>query len=386
MFLVKLIAAGVLRLGITSAWRDVDLGSDLQVEGESEIDDLRAEVSCLRKAVKQSGVALDICATDSAGSSAGAAAAGSSEEATCCCGRGSCEVNEQGIDGSRSVEVHDPERCCKQLPSSGSCGAPWDAKVSQGDCTSSERKLLDALLQSAVPEKGRTAQDCRDQLKAAFEGIGEWASGISLHGHWIHSIHSLQLGEVISYQLFVSGMAFGTGSLAAGLFDMNRTTKLLWSGVAPDVRRQWKQKMNAGELSEDTLLGKILRQKLNGTLFDACTFATVLTFWQTASTSLLNTGNQRPVLLLINKDEPGLEFSIFWNAELPALALNPPPTEIRIVTFSMSCLTLLKKLTARIQQVAGNIKAAELRWFGVTGLQCKQPKDQEFRSWFCFAF
>ena len=300
------------------------------------------------------------------------------EDASCCCKLGRCVPDEQGADGCRAVEVFDPDRCCKRLATStDQCPAPWTAQVSDPDCTSADKQMLDALLAEVVSSKGHTKQQCRSQLSAVFRGITDWASELSFHGHWIHSINARHFSETVAAQLFVSGIPFGVGDTGAKLFKMRQATKLLWSGISRDSRAMWKTNSDAGELSEDTEMGHVIHQKLGDRLFDCCDFgATVLTFWQTASSSLLNAQPQKPLLVLVNKTQEQITSTIFWNAELPSLAMNPPQSAIRLVSFQMSCRDLVVKLSERVEEIVGNTRAAELRWSAVTQMTCEKPSDQ----------
>ena len=300
------------------------------------------------------------------------------EDASCCCKLGRCVPDEQGADGCRAVEVFDPDRCCKRLATStDQCPAPWTAQVSDPDCTSADKQMLDALLAEVVSSKGHTKQQCRSQLSAVFRGITDWASELSFHGHWIHSINARHFSETVAAQLFVSGIPTGARALPARLFKMRQATKLLWSGISRDSRAMWKTNSDAGELSEDTEMGHVIHQKLGDRLFDCCDFgATVLTFWQTASSSLLNAQPQKPLLVLVNKTQEQITSTIFWNAELPSLAMNPPQSAIRLVSFQMSCRDLVVKLSERVEEIVGNTRAAELRWSAVTQMTCEKPSDQ----------
>ena len=340
-------------------------GSELKARNKA----LSAEVSRLRLLVQKHGLALKE-PDEGLGDYASAG-----EDISCCCKLGRCAQDEQGADGSRAVEVFKPDRCCKGLATStGQCPRPWSSKASDADCTSAEKQMLDGLLTQAMSSKGHTKQECRKQLSAVFQGITDWASSISLHGHWIHSIHALHFSESVAQQLFVSGIPFGAGAIPVRLFRMPQGTKLLWSGISPRDRATWKGAEDAGELSEDTEMGHIIHRQLGDRLFDCCDFgATVLTFWQTASSSLLNVQHQKPLLILINKTKEQIAGTIFWNAEVPSLALNPPQSTIRLVSFQMTCKDLVEKLTERIVEIVGNTQAAELRWSGVTNMTCEEP-------------
>ena len=340
-------------------------GSELKARNKA----LSAEVSRLRLLVQKHGLALKE-PDEGLGDYASAG-----EDISCCCKLGRCAQDEQGADGSRAVEVFKPDRCCKGLATStGQCPRPWISKASDADCTSAEKQMLDGLLTQAMSSKGHTKQECRKQLSAVFQGITDWASSISLHGHWIHSIRAIHFSETVAQQLFVSGFAFGIGDIGARLFQMPQGTKLLWSGISPRDRATWKGAEDAGELSEDTEMGHIIHRQLGDRLFDCCDFgATVLTFWQTASSSLLNVQHQKPLLILINKTKEQIADTIFWNAEVPSLALNPPQSTIRLVSFQMTCKDLVEKLTERIVEIVGNTQAAELRWSGVTNMTCEEP-------------
>ncbi|CAE6941813.1 unnamed protein product [Symbiodinium natans] len=271
------------------------------------------------------------------------------------------------------VEVYEPERCCKRI-SVEQCVKDSKITAIPGDCTSGEKRLLDNFLTSAIPSNSsnHSKAQCKAQLSQAFGAIQNWTANLSLHGYWIHSLHTLHLSEVISAQLFVSGFPFGTGSIGSRLFRVKQRVKLLWSGISQEERVHWKKMKEAGELSEDTELGALLPRGAEGP-FDSCDYlVTVLTFWQTASCSLLSIERDKPVLILVNKSEEDMQKTVFWNVELAALATNPPLSKIQLVSFHMDCLSLVSKLSRRIEDLAGNSRPAELRWSGITEFTCER--------------
>ena len=170
-------------------------------------------------------------------------------EMRCCCQARRCKRDEEGADGTRAVEVPGPNRCCKQLLGpKQQCPAAWNASASAKDCTSAEREMLDRLNQTALPSEGYVQSDCQHELSVIWDGIQNWTQKLSLHGHWIHSIHSRHLSETIQTRLFVTGFPLEDGAVGAGLFDMQAGTKLLVSGMAPGTDNEWKTREHAGRM------------------------------------------------------------------------------------------------------------------------------------------
>ena len=247
---------------------------------------------------------------------------------------------------------------CKQdaAPSSDACD---NEKDSAGNCL--EHGVPDGSV-SIVSQEQRSASQspCEAQITSFYTKVEEWASGKdTFHGHWIRTVHAKHLAEEISYQLFIEGMPFGVGSGAVRLFTLPQPVKMLWSGTPPDVRDKWKKKEHAGELSKETAFGKIVEAA--GTL-KSCDFGGVLTFWEATSSSFLNTDREKPVLVLVNKTEAAIKSTSLWRAEVPALARNPPEGNLRLVTWQMPCLDLVRLLERRIKEVVGPNVGSKRRW------------------------
>ena len=209
-------------------------------------------------------------------------------------------------------------------------------------------------------ELAAAQKECEAEIKSFYKKVEEWASGKdTFHGHWIRTVHAKHLAEEISYQLFIEGMPFGVGSGAVRLFTLPQPVKMLWSGTPPDVRDKWKKKEHAGELSKETAFGKIVEAA--GTL-KSCNFSDILTFWEATSSSFLNIDREKPVLMLIDNTKSAIESSLFWRAEVPALAHNPPEGNLRLVTWQIPCLDLVLLLEERIKEVVGPNVGSQRRW------------------------
>ena len=167
----------------------------------------------------------------------------------CCCRVGRCHRDEEGVDGTRAVEVP-ADRCCKQqFLSAQHCSSGWE-NASASDCTSAEMEMLERFNRTAVASENHQQSECQHELLAVWDGIQKWTDNLSLHGHWIHSIHSRHLSETIQARLFVTGFPFEDGAVGARLFGMAAGTKLLMSGMSPDSEayKTWKSKEHAGSV------------------------------------------------------------------------------------------------------------------------------------------
>ncbi|OLP79857.1 hypothetical protein AK812_SmicGene39815 [Symbiodinium microadriaticum] len=291
----------------------------------------------------------------------------------CCCRVGRCHRDEEGVDGTRAVEVP-ADRCCKQqFLSAQHCSSGWE-NASASDCTSAEMEMLERFNRTAVASENHQQSECQHELLAVWDGIQKWTDNLSLHGHWIHSIHSRHLSETIQARLFVTGFPFEDGAVGARLFGMTAGTKLLMSGMSldSDAYKTWKSKEHAGELNRDTVLGGILLERLNGSEFGKCDLATMQTFWQTASTSFLNVNNTKPLLILINETLRSLPDTLFWKDEVSGISRSPPRGSVRLVTFQTGCLELVEKLSSQIAEQLTRFRAGRLRWEEeVTSLTCQ---------------
>jgi len=303
----------------------------------------------------------------------------------CCCRVGRCHRDEEGVDGTRAVEVP-ADRCCKQqFLSARHCPSAWENASSAADCTSAEMEMLERLNRTAVPSENHQQSECQHELLAVWDGIQKWTESLSLHGHWIHSIHSRHLSETIQARLFVTGFPFEDGAVGARLFGMAAGTKLLMTGMNldSDAYKTWKNKEHAGELNRDTVLGGILMERLNGSEYGKCDFATTTqTFWQTASTSFLNVNNSKPLLILINQTMRNLPDTMFWKDEVSGISRSPPRGSVRLVTFQTGCLELVLKLSSQIAEQLTRFRAGRLRWEEeVTSLTCQtagtHPTEEE---------
>ncbi|CAE7657548.1 unnamed protein product [Symbiodinium sp. CCMP2456] len=308
----------------------------------------------------------------------------------CCCRVGRCHRDEEGVDGTRAVEVP-VDRCCKQqFLSAQRCPSGWE-NASAADCTSAEMEMLERFNRRAVPSESHPQSACQRELLAVWGGIQKWTENLSLHGHWIHSIHSRHLSETIQARLFVTGFPFEDGAVGARLFGMAAGTKLLMSGMKldSDAYKTWKSKEHAGELNRDTVLGGILLERLNGSEFGSCDLATMQTFWQTASTSFLNVNNTKPLLVALRRGPGHLAQSTTWQCpprDFPDWVSGAGVTrpkhgklcffagipEVDTHSLALPQAFPREKLSSQIAEQLQSFRAGRLRWEEeVTSLTCQ---------------
>ena len=124
-----------------------------------------------------------------------------------------------------------------------------------------------------------------------------------------------------------------------------------------------KRSKHAGELAKDTALGEILDSKEVNTL-GSCNYDDVKKFWEATSESLLQVDSEKPLIVLLNKTKDSIKGSIFWRAEMHALAREPPKASITLVTFDkdMPCIYLVQEMERKIEDISKPFTAAKEGW------------------------
>ena len=173
-------------------------------------------------------------------------------EPVCCCKAGRCERDEKGAGEERAQELPG-DRCCKYTSSNGK----WK-KAAVQDCHNSKQKALDLMLADARPEESHTQDECRGQLQSAMDGFKKLVDNETFHGTWVVSAHRSHLSEELLHNLFVAGHPMEPGHIGSRIFAVAQSAKMLWCGLAADLRARWKQYWGAGELSrgDDTDFAK----------------------------------------------------------------------------------------------------------------------------------
>ncbi|CAE7707562.1 ILA [Symbiodinium sp. CCMP2592] len=145
-------------------------------------------------------------------------------------------------------------------------------------------------------------------------------------------------------------------------YDRN-STLLLWSGVSPRSREKWCKSLNmymlhaGGNDDIQTPFGIIL-EKIKGEdddrLLQGCEWTQQEPIWQAASDAVVWRSGDSLVRLLLNKSLKGnwsLRESVFYRAELPALARYPPEKGFRVLNEHphVKCRHLMPIVKAKIE-------------------------------------